>query len=80
MIKRIKNPGIEIRDLPAVDLVLVTHAHFDHLDRRTLRAIASDQPIAVPEHVGSLVHGFGLTGSMSCALGKALNMARLKSR
>jgi len=39
--------------------VLVTHAHFDHLDRRTLRAVASDQPIAVPEHVGGLVHGLG---------------------
>jgi L-ascorbate metabolism protein UlaG (beta-lactamase superfamily) len=59
VIKRIKNPGIELRDLPAIDLVLVTHAHFDHLDRRTLRAIASDQPIAVPEHVGNLVHDLG---------------------
>jgi L-ascorbate metabolism protein UlaG (beta-lactamase superfamily) len=59
VIKRIKHPGIELRDLPAIDLVLVTHAHFDHLDRRTLRAIASDQPIAVPEHVGSLVHDLG---------------------
>jgi L-ascorbate metabolism protein UlaG (beta-lactamase superfamily) len=59
VIKRIKHPGFELHDLPAVDLVLVTHAHFDHLDRRTLRAIASDQPIAVPEHVGNLVHGLG---------------------
>jgi L-ascorbate metabolism protein UlaG (beta-lactamase superfamily) len=59
VIKRIKHPGIELRDLPAIDLVLVTHAHFDHLDRRTLRAIASDQPIAVPEHVGNLVHDLG---------------------
>jgi len=59
VIKRIKNPGIELRDLPAIDLVLVTHAHFDHLDRRTLRAVASDQPIAVPEHVGNLVHDLG---------------------
>jgi L-ascorbate metabolism protein UlaG (beta-lactamase superfamily) len=59
VIKRIKHPGIELHDLPAIDLVLVTHAHFDHLDRRTLRAVASDQPIAVPEHVGSLVHGLG---------------------
>jgi L-ascorbate metabolism protein UlaG (beta-lactamase superfamily) len=59
VIKRIKNPGIELHDLPAIDLVLVTHAHFDHLDRRTLRAIASDQPIAVPEHVGNLVHDLG---------------------
>jgi L-ascorbate metabolism protein UlaG (beta-lactamase superfamily) len=59
VIKRIKNPGIELRDLPAIDLVLVTHAHFDHLDRRTLRAVASDQPVAVPEHVGNLVHDLG---------------------
>ena len=59
VIKRIKRPGIELRDLPAIDLVLVTHAHFDHLDRKTLRAIASDQPIAVPEHVGNLVHDLG---------------------
>jgi len=59
VIKRIKHPGIELRDLPAIDLVLVTHAHFDHLDRKTLRAIASDQPIAVPEHVGNLVHDLG---------------------
>ena len=59
VIKRIKHPGMEIRDLPAIDLVLVTHAHFDHLDRKTLRAVASDQSIIVPEHVGGLVHGLG---------------------
>jgi len=59
VIKRIKHPGLEIHDLPAIDLVLVTHAHFDHLDRRTLRAVARDQPIAVPENVGNLVHDLG---------------------
>jgi L-ascorbate metabolism protein UlaG (beta-lactamase superfamily) len=59
VIKRIKHPGLEIHDLPAIDLVLVTHAHFDHLDRQTLRAVASEQAIVVPEHVGGLVHGLG---------------------
>lgn len=59
VIKRIKHPGIELHDLPAIDLVLVTHAHFDHLDRKTLRAVASDQPIAVPKNVGNLVHDLG---------------------
>ena len=59
VIKRIKHPGMEIHDLPAIDLVLVTHAHFDHLDRKSLRAVASDQAIIVPEHVGGLVHGLG---------------------
>ncbi|CAN5620764.1 hypothetical protein BH09VER1_BH09VER1_13600 [soil metagenome] len=59
VIKRIKHPGIEIHDLPAIDLVLVTHAHFDHLDRKSLRTVASDQPIAVPHNVGNLVHDLG---------------------
>jgi len=59
VIKRLRHPGMELHDLPAIDLVLVSHAHFDHLDRRTLRAIADEQPIVVPEHVGSLVHGLG---------------------
>ncbi len=57
--KRIKHPGFEIHDLPDIDLVLVSHAHFDHLDRKTLRTVAAEQPIVVPEHVGNLVHDLG---------------------
>jgi L-ascorbate metabolism protein UlaG (beta-lactamase superfamily) len=59
VIKRIKHPGIQLHDLPEIDLVLVTHAHFDHLDRKTLRQIAEDQPIVVPFEVGNLVHDLG---------------------
>jgi L-ascorbate metabolism protein UlaG (beta-lactamase superfamily) len=59
VIKRLKQPGFEIHHLPDIDLVLVTHAHFDHLDRRTLRRVASDQPIVVPVGVGNLVHDLG---------------------
>src|SRR5438128_1948292 len=58
VIKRLKQPGIELHHLPDIDLVLVTHAHFDQLDRRTLRRIASDQPIGVPVRVGTLVPDF----------------------
>jgi L-ascorbate metabolism protein UlaG (beta-lactamase superfamily) len=59
LIKRIRRPGIRIDHLPAIDLVLVTHAHFDHLDRRTLRRVAAAQPIVVPRGVGNLVHDLG---------------------
>ncbi|ALJ56601.1 putative L-ascorbate-6-phosphate lactonase UlaG [Candidatus Xiphinematobacter sp. Idaho Grape] len=59
IIKRVRYPGFELHDLPFIDLVLVTHAHFDHLDRKTLRAIAADQSIIVPINVGNLVHGLG---------------------
>ncbi len=57
--KRMKHPGLHLNDLPAIDLVLVTHAHFDHLDRKTLRGVAADQPIVVPFEVGNLVHDLG---------------------
>lgn len=59
VIKRLRHPGFELEELPAIDLVLVTHAHFDHLDKKTLRAVAAHQPIVVPEHVGNLVSGLG---------------------
>ncbi|CAN5175200.1 hypothetical protein BH20VER2_BH20VER2_00090 [soil metagenome] len=59
VIKRLKRPGFDLHHLPSIDFVLVTHAHFDHLDRRTLRKIASDQPIVVPTGVGNLVHDLG---------------------
>ncbi len=59
VVKRLKHPGLTLHELPSIDLVLVTHAHFDHLDKKSLRAVAAHQPIVVPEHVGNLVHGLG---------------------
>jgi len=59
VIKRLRHPGLHLHELPNIDLVLVTHAHFDHLDRKTLRNVAADQPIVVPFEVGNLVHDLG---------------------
>src|SRR6266571_741148 len=67
VLKRLRRPGLRIQDLPPIDLVLVTHAHFDHLHRPSLRAIASatrrlsGQPpaIVLPHHVGDLVADLG---------------------
>ena len=62
VLKRQRRPGLRIRDLPAIDFVLVTHAHFDHLHRPSLRAISrvtrakGGQPeIIVPNGVADLV-------------------------
>jgi L-ascorbate metabolism protein UlaG (beta-lactamase superfamily) len=35
--KRLTKPALEIGELPPIDLILLSHAHFDHLDWRTLR-------------------------------------------
>jgi len=67
VLKRLRQPGIYVRDLPAIDLVLVTHAHFDHLHRPSLRAIvqqtrrqrSAPPSIIVPHHVFDLVSDLG---------------------
>jgi L-ascorbate metabolism protein UlaG (beta-lactamase superfamily) len=67
VLKRLRQPGVRLRDLPAIDIVLVTHAHFDHLHRPSLRAIAQqtrrrqgNRPIiVVPRQVFDLVADLG---------------------
>lgn len=34
-------PSVDIRSLPPIDLILLSHAHFDHLDRPTLRSLSN---------------------------------------
>ncbi|PNG26650.1 MBL fold metallo-hydrolase [Methylocella silvestris] len=37
--KRVNPPGVAFDDLPPIDVVLITHAHYDHLDMPTLRRL-----------------------------------------
>lgn len=67
VLKRLRKPGVKIHDLPPIDLVLITHAHFDHLHRPSLRALVqhtkrwrgSAPTIVVPEQVFDLVSDLG---------------------
>ncbi|WP_130732047.1 MBL fold metallo-hydrolase [Komagataeibacter xylinus] len=47
--KRVRAPGRRLADLPRIDIVLVSHAHYDHMDLPSLRAIArrGDNPLVV---------------------------------
>ncbi|WP_246543521.1 MBL fold metallo-hydrolase [Novosphingobium profundi] len=35
--RRVTAPGIRLKDLPSIDVILVSHNHYDHLDISTLR-------------------------------------------
>jgi L-ascorbate metabolism protein UlaG (beta-lactamase superfamily) len=45
---RVVEPGIRFDDLPKIDLVIVSHNHYDHMDLDTIKRLhARDKPIIV---------------------------------
>jgi L-ascorbate metabolism protein UlaG (beta-lactamase superfamily) len=46
--RRVRAPGVRFEDLPRIDLVLVSHNHYDHMDLATLRRLwQRDRPLIV---------------------------------
>jgi len=37
--KRVRDPGVAFEDLPRIDIILISHNHYDHLDIATLRRL-----------------------------------------
>jgi N-acyl-phosphatidylethanolamine-hydrolysing phospholipase D len=60
--RRLTNPGMALDALPPIDVVLLSHNHYDHLDARTVRALARRHPSArwfVPRGVARYVKQWG---------------------
>jgi L-ascorbate metabolism protein UlaG (beta-lactamase superfamily) len=54
--RRYQPPGLPFEHLPGIDAVLISHDHYDHLDRRTVRALARG-PAAGARWLAPLGHG-----------------------
>ena len=61
LLKRLKRSGMKIRDLPPIDLVLLTHAHFDHFHKPTLRKLPAPKIGVMPWGVGDLAQNLGFS-------------------
>jgi L-ascorbate metabolism protein UlaG (beta-lactamase superfamily) len=58
-LKRIREPGLHLHELPEVDLVLVSHAHHDHMHKKSLKILQSSNGVIVPTGSASLVKRLG---------------------
>ena len=59
--RRIMDPALDIGVLPPLDIVLLSHTHYDHLDKTAVRRIARAHPNAtwvVPLGVGAYIRGW----------------------
>lgn len=69
LLRRQRRPGLRVDQLPSIDLVLLTHAHMDHLDLASLRQVvratrrlAGRPPeVVVPRGVEDLVESIGFS-------------------
>ena len=65
-INTVTNPGLIIESLPPIDLILISHNHYDHLDLRSFHALFDRQRTAPPtilvgRGVGPLLKNAGLS-------------------
>lgn len=52
--KRLTEPGLALADLPDIDIVVISHGHYDHLDFPTLKKLKGNPQFFVPAGMSSL--------------------------
>ena len=74
--RRLVQPALRARDLPDLDLLLLSHAHMDHTDRGTLRLLPTDVPVVVQPENRDLVRRFSEVHEL--AWGESIQLAGLR--
>lgn len=66
VLPRVSAPGIRLQDLPKIDLILLTHAHADHLSFQSLRML-TDTPLYAPPSIARWIRKRGFQNVLDFA-------------
>jgi len=58
--RRVVAPGLAFNNLPPIDVVIISHDHYDHLDKNTIRRLGNRPLYLVPLGVGALLKSWGI--------------------
>jgi L-ascorbate metabolism protein UlaG (beta-lactamase superfamily) len=67
ILPRVSPPGIAIENLPALDAILLTHAHADHLSFDSLERLPREIPLLAPPVVAKWLRRLGHTNAIDLA-------------
>ena len=73
---RVSEPGIALSELPKLDMILLTHAHADHLSFRSLSEI-EPAPLFAPPAVARWVRKRGVRNAIEFGPGESLTKGSL---
>ena len=58
--KRYTPPALKLEDLPPIDIVVISHDHFDHLDKTTIKRLGNTPHYFVPLGIGNILAKWGI--------------------
>lgn len=78
--KRVRPAGVKLEDLPKIDLILISHNHYEHLDLWTLKKLAArDKPLVLTGlGNGKLICETGLNNVQELDWWESLELGGLK--
>ena len=79
--KRVAAPGVRLDDLPPIDVVVISHDHYDHLDAATVKQLAAAHPectFVVPVGVDRRLSAWGIHRCIAATWWDACEIAGLR--
>ena len=73
--KRLIAPGLTARQLPPIDLVVLSHAHMDHLDPATLRTLPGNPKVVTANGTTDLLQATGLRDPRTLGWGESAKIS-----
>jgi L-ascorbate metabolism protein UlaG (beta-lactamase superfamily) len=73
--KRLVVPALSIDELPPIDLILISHAHMDHLDLRSLRKFDRKIPVVMAANTSDVIGGMRFASVTEVDWGKSAGVA-----
>jgi L-ascorbate metabolism protein UlaG (beta-lactamase superfamily) len=74
--KRLTAPALDVHELPDIDVILLSHAHFDHFDLRTLGALPRTADVVTAAKTRDLLRWMWFRSKAALRWGQSVTLER----